>query len=176
VAISSHLLDGEDFDLVIPDSGDVPDSFAKQCVRDRLHIGDRSVARIGFIFADDREDLSPAVAPFERYAVSESDHFGRGRRRKDLSAAQAFGQIALSPDRRSRPRACRCTDRFARRSLGLSSLYPGSRQSPTILNSRTAMPISRTMILVTSHLEIVRGLSPIATTSDFGAASAAAII
>ena len=33
-----------------------------------------------------------------------------------------------------------------------------------------AMPISGTMILTASHLEIVRGLSPIATTFDFGAA------
>ena len=52
---------------------------------------------------------------------------------------------------------------------------PGRCQSPTRLVSTMAMPISRTMIFVASHRDMAFGLSPIAMTSEVGAARAAVV-
>jgi hypothetical protein len=73
---------------------DIADGLADQGAREGRDVGQRSLARLGLVFADNAKGLTAPVVARNRDTIAECDEIGRGRCGPNLGAAQPFGEIA----------------------------------------------------------------------------------
>jgi len=90
----THLVDGENFDLVVTRQDDMTRGSADQSPRDGGHVRNSSIPRIRFVFPDDPERLEPAVVSPECHPMPESDRAELRRRRNKLSCPETIGEIS----------------------------------------------------------------------------------